>query len=62
MYRMQWFGSKKAIAEIHLKFTDGTEGIISTDSSWLWSEGPVRYNCVYDGEIYDANLEQKGWS
>jgi alpha-L-rhamnosidase len=61
IYRMQWFGSKKAIAEIHLKFADGTTGIIGTDSSWLWSPGPVKYNCVYDGEIYDANMEQEGW-
>ena len=62
MYRMQWFGSKKAIAEIHLKFADGTSSIIGTDNSWLWSAGPVKYNCVYDGEIYDANMEQKGWA
>jgi alpha-L-rhamnosidase len=61
-YRMQWFGSKKAIAQINLKFTDGTTGIISTDGDWMWSPGPVIYNCVYDGEICDANMEQKGWS
>lgn len=62
MYRMQWFGSKKAIAEIHLKFTDGTTGIINTDEEWLWSTGPIKYNCVYDGEVFDANMEQDGWS
>jgi alpha-L-rhamnosidase len=62
MYRMQWFGSKKAMAEIHIKFTDGTSGIIRTDSDWLWSHGPLKYNCVYDGEVYDANLEQVGWT
>jgi alpha-L-rhamnosidase len=60
-YRMQWFGSKKAIAVIRLIFTDGTSGTIFTDGSWLWSPGPVTYNCVYDGEVYDARLEQKGW-
>jgi alpha-L-rhamnosidase len=61
-YRMQWFGSKKALAEIHLKFADGTSGIINTDGDWLWSQGPVKYNCVYDGEVYDANMEQTGWA
>ena len=30
MYRMQWFGSKKAIAEIHLKYTDGTGTALSS--------------------------------
>ena len=62
MYRMQWFGSKKAIAQINVKFCDGTSAIINTDGDWLWSLGPVKYNCVYDGEVYDANLEQQGWS
>jgi alpha-L-rhamnosidase len=61
-YRMQWFGSKKAIAEIHLMFTDGTSRIIGTDGEWLCSPGPLKYNCVYDGETYDANLEQEGWN
>jgi alpha-L-rhamnosidase len=62
MYRMQWFGSKKAIAEIHLKYTDGTTSVINTDSSWLWSYGPVIYNCVYDGEVCNANMEKDGWT
>jgi alpha-L-rhamnosidase len=62
MYRMQWFGSKRAIAEIHLRYTDGSEGIICTDDKWLWSAGPLTYNCVYDGEICDGNLEQEGWT
>ena len=25
-------------------------------------KGPVKYNCVYDGEVYDANMEQDGWT
>lgn len=62
MYRMQWFGSKKAIAQVQIKFRDGTSGIITTDGHWLWYPGPVKYNCVYDGEVYDANLEPEGWS
>ncbi len=61
-YRMQWFGSKKAMAQIHITYTDGSTQIISTDKDWKWADGPVIYNCVYDGEVYDANLEQKGWN
>ena len=59
---MQWFGAKKAIAQIDIKYTDGTSQLIVTDSNWLCSRGPITYNCVYDGEIYDANLDQQGWT
>ena len=26
------------------------------------ASGPVLYNCIYDGEIYDANQEYFGWT
>ncbi len=61
-YRMQWFGSKKAIAQIRVIFADGTSQLIVTDSSWSWTPGPVTYNCVYDGEVYDAILDHQGWT
>jgi len=61
-YRMQWFGSKKAIAQIHITYMDGTTKMITTDKNWKWALGPVTYNCVYDGEIYDANLDHDGWT
>ncbi len=61
-YRMQWFGHKKAIAQIHLTFEDGTTDIICSDKTWTCTDGPVLYNCVYDGEVYDANQEKLGWA
>jgi alpha-L-rhamnosidase len=61
-YRMQWFGSKKAVAQILVNYTDGTSDWITTDNTWTWAPGPVTYNCVYDGEVYDANLDHQGWT
>ncbi len=61
-YRMQWFGSKKAIAQIRVVFKDGTSQVITTGPDWKWAYGPVTYNCVYDGETYDARLEQENWN
>ena len=61
-YRMQWFGYKKALAQIHITYQDGSEAIICTDENWKTARGPVLYNCVYDGEVYDANEELTGWS
>jgi alpha-L-rhamnosidase len=60
-WRMQWFGSKRAIMQMNLEYTDGSSETISTDKSWKASTGPVTYSCIYDGEEYDANLEQTGW-
>ncbi len=61
-YRMQWFGYKKALAQLHITYSDGSETIIHTDEKWKTSRGPVLFNCVYDGEIYDANKEMEEWS
>jgi len=34
-YRMQWFGSKKTIAQIHITYMDGTTKVIATDKNWM---------------------------
>ena len=49
-------------AEIHLRYTDGTQEIIATDESWQAASGPITQNNVYIGEHYDARLEQKNWN
>ena len=61
-YRMQWFGHKKALGQIQIEYTDGTSETIKTDETWKFSDGPVTFNCIYDGEMYDARLEQNGWN
>ncbi len=61
-YRMQWFGSKKAILQLQVILQDGTRETILTDGSWKMAPGPSIYNCIYDGEIYDATQEINGWA
>jgi alpha-L-rhamnosidase len=61
-WRMQWYGTKRAIFQLYLEFNDGTTETIISDASWKAASGPVVSSCVYDGEIYDARLEQPGWS
>ena len=61
-YRMQWFGSKKVIAQLIITYTDGTTTSICTGNDWRQAQGPVIYNCIYDGEIFDANLKHEGWN
>lgn len=60
-YRMQWFGAKRALVQLHLEFADGSSQVITSDGSWKTAPGPVLSSCVFDGEVYDATKELPGW-
>lgn len=60
-YRMQWFGAKRALAQLHLEYADGSSQVIGSDGSWQTAPGPVLSSCVFDGEEYDATQERPGW-
>jgi alpha-L-rhamnosidase len=60
-WRMQWFGAKRAIFQLYIDFEGGSTKTIISDNSWTTAPGPVVSSCIYDGEIYDANLEKQGW-
>jgi len=49
------------ICEIHLTYDDGSAVMIGTDTSWLCKPSPILYDNIYDGVIYDANLEIFDW-
>ena len=55
------YGASKVIMQMILEYKDGTEEIIVTDATWKVNTGPLVYNSIYRGEIYDARLELKGW-
>jgi alpha-L-rhamnosidase len=49
------------ILEIYIEFEDDSFVNIVSDSNWKTKEGPIIFNDIYDGEIYDARLEEEGW-
>ena len=62
---MHWthsYGSPRFLGQVHIRYTDGTEQVILSDASWKASKSPIVMDLVYDGEHYDARLEQAGWS
>jgi alpha-L-rhamnosidase len=57
------YGSKLALlSQLLVRYTDGTEELIASDETWKSSTGPILLSDIYDGEVYDARLEKKGWS
>ena len=44
-----------------IDYTDGTTETITTGPDWKAHASPIRFDNLYDGEVYDARLEQPGW-
>lgn len=55
------FGPETMLLRLRIRYTDGQEQIISSDSSWRYDLSPITFNTIYGGEDYDARLEQAGW-
>ncbi len=58
------YGNRRAaLLQLHVAYADGTEEVVTTDSTWRSSKaGPIRMSEIYAGEVYDARLELPGWS
>ncbi len=55
-------GPLKFLMQLQVEFEDGTKQSIVSDNSWKWANSPIWEDHIYDGEKYDANLEQDGWN
>jgi len=60
-WQMQWFGSPRALVQLEIEFADGSRQRVVSDETWRGSWSPITFNCLFDGEHYDARLEQPGW-
>lgn len=60
--RSAWVDQPKVIALVTIEYMDGSIVKIVTDKSWRTCGGPIVYDDTRQGELYDARLEQKGWS
>ena len=57
------FGYPQLLLQLEIQHSDGRVERVVSDESWkLTTEGPIRANNEYDGEIYDASREMEGWS
>lgn len=54
-------GDRQAfLAELRIIYEDGTEEVIGTDETWeVTEDGPYRMADFYDGETFDATVDEK---
>ena len=57
------WGDSLFALQIRMIYADGTEEwLYSHPDAWrCLTDGPVTYNSIYNGEVYDARLEKTGW-
>ena len=55
----RWRSIPELIADIIIKYSDGTEEIIPTGTDWLVTkDGPTVANSIYSGETFDARRKE----
>ena len=55
------YGSPRMIAQLHIDYEDGTQEVIVSDNTWKVARSAIVADGIYQGEHYDARLEQPGW-
>lgn len=56
-----WRDERKLRFRLWIKYADGTEQNIFSNTSWTASESPLTFDMAYYGEVYDARKELAGW-
>lgn len=57
------YGSDQSlIAQLEIVHDDTSATVIATDASWSAAPGPILTSGLYEGEHFDARLEEPGWS
>ena len=60
--RAPWRNRPAFCLDLHLTYEDGSEEVISSDTSWRTTDsGPLVRNNIYTGEHYDFTRQLVGW-
>ncbi len=55
------YSTPKFLLQLNIELADGRQLHLSSDRSWKYAGGPILFNNIYYGEVYDAREEQVGW-
>jgi len=57
------YGKKLALLfQLEVIYTDGKQQVFVSDKSWKVAYGPIQSSSFFNGEVYDANKEKRGWT
>ncbi|KAH6695267.1 bacterial alpha-L-rhamnosidase-domain-containing protein [Plectosphaerella plurivora] len=56
-----WGSSVGLLAQLMVTYEDGSVQIVGTDDSWKSGTGPLLQAEIYNGEVFDARLDIRGW-
>ncbi|WP_248722484.1 alpha-L-rhamnosidase [Seonamhaeicola sp. ML3] len=58
-----FLASPKILCQLEITLKDGSKKTIISDETWKGTtNGPIRLAGLFDGEVYDANLEMPNWT
>ncbi|MGV9455342.1 family 78 glycoside hydrolase catalytic domain [Streptomyces sp. NPDC003635] len=50
------------LAQLEITYDDGGTVVLATDGTWTAAQSPILASGLYEGETYDARLDEPGWS
>ena len=51
----------RLLVQLEVEYNDGSRDSVVSDESWKAKPSPITESEIYNGESYDARLEQAGW-
>ncbi len=51
----------RLLVQLEIEYSDGSRDAVLSDESWKAKPSPITESEIYNGESYDARLEQAGW-
>ncbi len=60
--RQSYEDKTAALLQLQIVFQDGSRQTVLTDATWKSTSGPILMSEIYNGETYDARLEEKNWA
>lgn len=56
-----WRDQRKLWVRLEIVDVHGPTDVVTTDRSWTWTDGPTRFDSLYEGETFDARHDVEGW-
>ena len=62
IHRAPWRAFPQMLLQLDITYADGTKQRVVSDQSWKVSDGPIYWDQLRMGVMYDARREQPGWN